>query len=526
MESDAPSDAFPSQPPVRCTNSDGRRLSLPLLISLLAHALILSLQFGTQKFGLPGFALPWQDRRVEVPDLRVVLTPPPVIADQPDITAGPAPLPPELIEQTSPAGPLIATFKVPEPPPASPAPTIKPLSAPMAQAKPKPKAAGGTASAKVVAKLPADVPGEVVAEPTVETPAEVVADSVPPPTPFPAVIAMEQSKEPEFVVPAAPPAPVTTESTSPEDGGGAEQARKEQAARERVAEEKAARAEIVRLETERNEPARQATAKQEIIQQETARAESARLEAEGRENARQTAASQEAIRQEAARAESARIEADRQENTRQAAASKEAARQEAARAESARIEAERMESARQAAASEESARQDVARVESAQLDAKREQDAKRDAARRAMGRQLDEEAAHRKAAEEAMPRSSSANSLRRGRLFGRTDSNAELVLYADAWSRKIHLNTALGTVHEARNQSHTDPMVTVAIRSDGSVESVTFVRSSGVPAIDDAIRRIVHSQAPNLPFQPALARDFDVIEIRRTWQFDSAIRLY
>jgi TonB family protein len=69
-------------------------------------------------------------------------------------------------------------------------------------------------------------------------------------------------------------------------------------------------------------------------------------------------------------------------------------------------------------------------------------------------------------------------------------------------------------------------MVTVAIRSDGSVESVTFVRSSGVPAIDDAIRRIVHNQAPNLPFQPALARDFDVIEIRRTWQFDSAIRLY
>jgi len=69
-------------------------------------------------------------------------------------------------------------------------------------------------------------------------------------------------------------------------------------------------------------------------------------------------------------------------------------------------------------------------------------------------------------------------------------------------------------------------MVTVAIRSDGSVESVTFVRSSGVAAIDDAIRRIVLSQTPYLPFQPALARDFDVIEIRRTWHIDTAIRLY
>jgi outer membrane biosynthesis protein TonB len=45
--------------------------------------------------------------------------------------------------------------------------------------------------------------------------------------------------------------------------------------------------------------------------------------------------------------------------------------------------------------------------------------------------------------------------------------------------------------------------VTVAIRSDGSVESVTFVLSSGVPAIDDAIRRIVDSQKPYQAFPPA-----------------------
>ena len=49
---------------------------------------------------------------------------------------------------------------------------------------------------------------------------------------------------------------------------------------------------------------------------------------------------------------------------------------------------------------------------------------------------------------------------------------------------------------------------------------------AGVPAIDDAIRRIVLDHAPYQPFQPALARDFDVIEVRRTWQFASAIRLY
>ena len=66
----------------------------------------------------------------------------------------------------------------------------------------------------------------------------------------------------------------------------------------------------------------------------------------------------------------------------------------------------------------------------------------------------------------------------------------------------------------------------VAIRSDGSVESVTFVQSSGVPALDDAIRRIVDSQTPYQAFPPGLAREYDVIEIRRTWYFDMAIRLY
>ena len=81
-------------------------------------------------------------------------------------------------------------------------------------------------------------------------------------------------------------------------------------------------------------------------------------------------------------------------------------------------------------------------------------------------------------------------------------------------------------VREAAKLPHRDPMVTVAIRSDGSVESVTFVLSSGVAEIDEAIRRIVQSQLPYQAFPPGLAREFDVIEIRRTWHFDMAVRLY
>jgi outer membrane biosynthesis protein TonB len=148
-----------------------------------------------------------------------------------------------------------------------------------------------------------------------------------------------------------------------------------------------------------------------------------------------------------------------------------------------------------------------------------------------MGRQLDEDAVRREAAATAARQPSSTlppawHAARRARLWGRTDPNGELVQYAEAWARKIHFNTAVELVREVANRRHSDPLVTVAIRSDGSVESITFDISSGVPEIDDAIRRIVQAQTPYQAFQPGLAREFDVIEIRRTWHFDVAIRLY
>ncbi|HEX2010268.1 MAG TPA: TonB C-terminal domain-containing protein, partial [Roseateles sp.] len=182
------------------------------------------------------------------------------------------------------------------------------------------------------------------------------------------------------------------------------------------------------------------------------------------------------------------------------------------------------EATRQAAARQEAGRQEAARAEAARLEAER-----REARLRAIGRQLDEEAAQRDAAAAAAARQSpspASSGTRRGRLFGRSDANAELVLYAEAWARKIQLNQTFDMVREAARLPHTDPLVTVAVRSDGSVESVSFVRSSGVAAIDEAIRRIVHSQANYQAFQPALAREFDVIEIRRSWHFDTAVRLY
>ncbi len=236
--------------------------------------------------------------------------------------------------------------------------------------------------------------------------------------------------------------------------------------------------------------------------------------------AQEEAQRQEAASQEAARVEAARVEAERQEAARVAAAQQEAQRQEAARQEAARVEAARQEAARPAAALQEGAR----------VGAEQEEAAKREARLRAIGRQLDEEAARREEASTAARSAStlplSLSSARRVRLWGRADPNVELIRYAEAWERKIQLNTPVDTVREVARRPHNNPMVTVAIRSDGSVESVTFVISSGVPEVDEAIRRIVRSQEHYPAFPPALARDYDVIEIRRTWSFDLAVRFY
>jgi membrane protein involved in colicin uptake len=260
-------------------------------------------------------------------------------------------------------------------------------------------------------------------------------------------------------------------------------------------------------------------------QQRAMATEAARLEAQRKETTRQAEARAEATRQEAARQEATRLEAARLAAQAAEHARLEAERQNLARQEEARLDAARLEAARQAAASQEAARQDATRLGTTQAE-----EARRDAVLRAIGRQLDEEAARRDAASPASALTArlapSSSGARRGRLFGRSDANAEMVLYAEAWARKIQLNMTLDIVRDAAHPPYTDPVVTVAVRSDGSVESVTFVLSSGVASIDEAIRRIVQSQVPYPPFPPPLAREYDVIEIRRNWHFDTAVRLY
>ncbi len=534
--------------------ADRRRLTLALLLSLLMHSLLLSLTFGGQMLGLPDFDFPWRERRVEAPDLRVVLVPAQVTAAEPAGTL--AQEPPQLasIAPTVAGGPALT--------PPVPSATNLGRAAEVIVLKDKAEPAPDIATGAVAAKAPPRT--------------EPSGDALATPIPLPEVIAVAQSDKATWVVPAATPEPtpviavapsapiapgLETVTPPPRDVGEVAQKRAEPEVRERVVEvakldtperevqtqrqrqadqleaarveaaqreaarQEAARVEVLRLdagrvETQRQEAARVAAAqldteRQDVARKEAARVEAARLEIQRRGDARLAVAQLETQRLDVARKEAAQLEAQRKEATRLAAA---------------RLETDRQTAVRQAAVQQAAAQQAAAQKDAARIQEEKEEDARRAARREAMGRQLNEEAARRDAAATAARSPStlpySLSTARRFRLLGRSDPNVELIEYAEAWARRIQLNTPFDTVREVAKRPHTNPMVTVAIRSDGSVESVTFVVSSGVAEVDEAIRLIVQSSVPYPAFPPGLAREYDVIEVRRTWHFDTAIRLY
>jgi hypothetical protein len=566
------------------------RLNTAVLLSLLIHALLLSMALGGRTFGLPGLHFPWKEVRPEASDLRILLAPAPAAAPTPADTSptemASATLPPmdqpavtsNTTSMTMPSSSIAhrEAAAVSMPPPTSiPAPATEP--APPVMAAPE--------RPDVNLPIAPDAP-------RVRSPATPVARNTPTqgndlPVPDNAADAMQKQvdqkaqeqalerERSERLRQAELTANAQREATRQEqlrqDAARAEEAAKSEAARMVVERQELARQEGLRREAQQKERAKQdEKAQQDAARQELERAEAARQEAGRKEAARQEqtrlaqleAVRQDALKQEAARREAAKQEAARQEQVRQAqldaarqdalkqettrreaakqeaarqaqldtarqdALKQEAARRDAAKQEAARQDAIAQEAARQAAAKQEAARQEQAKLDQAQRE-RAEQEAKRDERLRAIGKQLDQEAAQRDAASNHPSRSllPTVSSLRRGWLLGRADPNADLVQYAEAMARKIEMNMTFDMVREAVKQPHVPPMVTVAIRADGSVEKVTFVVSSGVPAIDEAIRKVVASQAPYAAFTPTLARQYDVIEIRRTWVFDSAIRL-
>ncbi|MBA4262294.1 MAG: hypothetical protein C0443_09865, partial [Comamonadaceae bacterium] len=223
----------PAWPRRQGTDLDHRGQALALLISLLAHTLLLSLSFGGAAFGLPGLSLPWAERRVTAPDLRVRL-----VATPGNLTA-PAPVPAPAAQPLPPVPVMAAVGPRSEPtPPPAPAQTTAPVA--------------------------------------VATPPEPLSESVPlsapetPPVPTVAIKPSAESAAIQAPPPPEPGVPQTTPSTPPPrptELAMLDHAEQTAQAPE-AARQQASRADIARLASQRREAEQPFTIRQEEARQE------------------------------------------------------------------------------------------------------------------------------------------------------------------------------------------------------------------------------------------------------------------
>lgn len=98
--------------------------------------------------------------------------------------------------------------------------------------------------------------------------------------------------------------------------------------------------------------------------------------------------------------------------------------------------------------------------------------------------------------------------------------------YMDAWRQKVERIGRINYPEEARIRKLTGKLVlTVALRPNGTVQSIALDRSSGNRVLDDAAQRIVRLAAPYAPFPDDIRAETDLLHITRTWIFQSGNRL-
>ncbi|WP_136418041.1 hypothetical protein [Herbaspirillum sp. ST 5-3] len=563
-----------------------RRLTTALLLSLLAHALLLSLQFGIRGLGLPGLQLPWDERRAYAPALNIRIAGVNSTTSASANAVNVAPLPP--LENN------VRHAEIPSGSSPAPAPGLK-LLQPSEKAphrvtpRQKRKRSPSTAKQPHKARAPQRHPHRksVPAKPhprlvAKEQPAQD-SFSVPIATSEPINATGRQEQAPEMVEPHAPPA-----ETDAREQALAAQREEERLQREHEIENEIAaqklEEESARRQAQEQEAQRQAEqiARQQAAQQREeenlrriAQIEALRLE---EENAKRQAMELEAQRQAVQQ-----LEEERQRRARQL----ETARQEE---ENARRQAEELEARRQA---EQMAQQQAAQ----QREEERLQQGKRlEEARRADENARREAADHEARAQAASPApgqalvphgdnaatsslsaapqerptspSSGASAVqaqdsapadtdegpillsdsdlaaakvvqlrkvdatrleahteqdaRRRTIFGGADDDIVLKMYIDRWRQTVERN---GNPDREQSQVQGDAEVTVVIRSDGSIENVIIHRSDELHELDQTVRRIAASPGQQNAFPPDLLRRYDVVEIRRVWRFGGALRI-
>ena len=97
--------------------------------------------------------------------------------------------------------------------------------------------------------------------------------------------------------------------------------------------------------------------------------------------------------------------------------------------------------------------------------------------------------------------------------------------YVDDWRIKVERVGNANYPADARGRVYGSLRMTVAIKSDGSVDTVEIDRPSGYQILDRAAERIVKMAGPYSPFPADIKRDTDILVITRTFIFAPGDRL-
>lgn len=99
--------------------------------------------------------------------------------------------------------------------------------------------------------------------------------------------------------------------------------------------------------------------------------------------------------------------------------------------------------------------------------------------------------------------------------------------YVEDWRLKVERVGNLNYPEEARQKKlYGSLLLTIAIKADGTLEKVEVDRSSGSKILDEAAKRIVQMASPYAPFSEDIRRDYEVVEITRTWTFTRSDQLH
>jgi protein TonB len=114
----------------------------------------------------------------------------------------------------------------------------------------------------------------------------------------------------------------------------------------------------------------------------------------------------------------------------------------------------------------------------------------------------------------------------RRKFIGSRTREYRFAQYIEDWRIKVERIGNLNYPEQARQQKIFGSLrLSVAIKADGSVESIEVNKPSGSRILDAAAMRIVKLAGPYAPLPPDIRKDTDILIITRTWTFTSSDRL-